>query len=535
MRPRIHCAAFLLGAITACSDDPTAALGPQQLRQSAAAVTDPLSNINRLPASLEQKVRLVQADLEARGYEVARGYWTLWGVEDCKYPIQALGYCYGNNPTAPYVLAMLPQWKDEFTDQRMHHAVNEPRRNTSPTYRLDSQEALVVLAELPPPGKYFGIGTNVFTREATLNTGDPIYQLTSSLDPVLQGILFGASPDPSRRMMIASIGNSANNVVIARQTGQPWQAGQQRFFVITPDADVAEAMTSALLRAGVSSSNDVFTERVSPALVRVGLGREADDMITYIRYARPNDNEAGEQWRDQLPLTILRVRDTSGSRSPNPFAIPAYDQKTWNFDETTLAGGLQALVGAVRARWNQPSAPTMQFFSTFKFLDLVGQHCLGYPNPSRGPMDCLGDTQDADYQISQSLQIDDGQVIAAVGTLATETGNATYVSVSVNWFPQLVGVADISDVALTGTASAFAGALQSESDARRFYVHYVARDCTGLPHCLAIPRKLVPVGETIKLIQRNYVNPGSARGPDPAKMLNPVTIVLDGRSRPTTP
>ena len=81
--------------------------------------------------------------------------------------------------------------------------------------------------------------------------------------------------------------------------------------MITPDAGVAQAMTSALLRAGVSSSNDVFTEPVAPALVRVGLDRSADDLITYIRYARPNDNAAGEQWRDELPLTILRVRDAS--------------------------------------------------------------------------------------------------------------------------------------------------------------------------------------------------------------------------------
>lgn len=533
MRRRILCAAFLLGAISACSGDPTAPPDLRQFPHSAATATDPLSNANRLPVSLEQKVRLLQADLEASGYEVARGYWTLWGVGDCKYPIQLIGYCYGNNPTAPYVLAMVPRWKDEFADQRMHHVLTQARRNMSPNYRLDRQEALVVLAELPPPGLYFGIQTNVFTREVALNTSDPIYQLTSSLDPVLQGILFGASPDPSRRMMVASIGNSTNNVVIASRTGQSWQAGQQRFFVISPDAAMAEAMTSALVRAGVSSSNDVFTEPVAPGLVRVGLGREADDLITYIRYARPNDDAAGERWRDQLPLTILRVRDASGTRSPNPFAIPSYDQRTWNLDETVLAGDLQALVNAVRAQWKQPGAATLPFFSAFRFLDLVGQHCLGYPNSNRGPMDCLGDTQDTDYQISQSLKIDDGQVIAAVGTLATETGNATYVSVSVNWFPLLVGVDDLSDTDLNGTAAAFAGAIQR--DDRLFYVHYLARDCTGLPHCLEIPRKLVPLGETIKLIQRNYVNPGSARGPDPTKLLNPVAIVLDGRSRPTIP
>ena len=45
-------------------------------------------------------------------------------------------------------------WRDrsavEFADQRMQHALTQARRNMSPTYRLDGQEALVVLAELDP-------------------------------------------------------------------------------------------------------------------------------------------------------------------------------------------------------------------------------------------------------------------------------------------------------------------------------------------------------------------------------------------------
>ena len=527
----ILCGLLLLSGAAACADDPTAAPPAQKAPGTAVAATDPLSNANRLPPSLEQKVGRLRADLESRGYAVARGYWTLWGVEDCKYPIQVLGYCYGNNPTAPYVVAMVPQWKDEFVDQRFHHVLTEPQRNMIANYRLDAQEALVVLAELPPPARYFGIGTNVYSRVGVLNTADPIFPVVAA-DPLLQGILFGASPDPARRMLIASIGNSTNNVVMERKSGSASVWGEQRFFVITPDADVADAMTDALVRAGVPSANDIFVEPVSPMLVNVGLGRNADDLLTYIRYALPTDKAAAERWRQQLPLTILRVRDTTHSRPTNAFPIPAYEQRSYNFDETALAGDLQSLINAVRTRWDQAAAQLVGFFSAYKFLDLIGQHCLGYPVSTRGPMDCLGDTQDADYQIGQSVRIDDGQVIAVVGTLATRTGNATYTSLSVNWFPQLVGVRNIDDADLDGSAAAFASALQH--DASLFYVFYIARDCTGLmPRCIEVSRKLVPVGEIIKVIQRNYVTPGSQRGPDPNKMLNPVAIVLDGRNRPT--
>lgn len=153
----------------------------------------------------------------------------------------------------------------------------------------------------------------------------------------------------------------------------------------------------------------------------------------------------------------------------------------------------------MRAHWGQPLATAGPFVSAFRFLDLVGQHCLARP------MNCIGDTQDADYQIGPSLRIDDGEVIAVVGTLGTATGNATYVSLSVNRFEVLMGVANLNDAELAGTAAPFAGALQN--DARLFYVHYAARDCTGLDPWLELPTTLVPAGEVIKFLQRNYIFP----------------------------
>jgi hypothetical protein len=495
---------------------------------AAAAATDPPSNINRLPATLERTVGLLRTDLEVKGFAVARGYWTLWGVDDCKYPLETLGYCYGNNPTAPYVLAVLPLWKDEYVDPQFYHILNNPPPNMTSTYRLDPREALVIVAELPPPARYFGIQSNVFTRQAAFNPYDPIYTSGNVTDPLLLNILFGASTDPSRRMLVASIGNSTNNVVIKQQTRQaPWN--RPAYFVITSDAGMETKMKTALEAAGASESN-IFIEPVSPDLVKLGLDRKADDLITYIRYSMPVDQAAGEQWRQDLPLAILRVRDVSSRQYYNPLPIPKYTKRKANYNENALANDFTALQNAVRARWAQPQATSLLFFSAYNFLDLIGQHCLGYPDPERGPMDCLGDTQDADYQISASGQIDDGQVIAVMGTLSTATGNATYTSLSVNWFPELVGVENIDDPDLHGTAASFARALHHNSDL--FYVYYVARDCTGLANCREIPTNLVPTGDLIKLIQRNYVNPGSSNGPDPNKILNPVAIVFDGRNRP---
>ena len=152
-------------------------------------------------------------------------------------------------------------------------------------------------------------------------------------------------------------------------------------------------------------------------------------------------------------------------------------------------------------------------------------------------MDCLGDNQDDEPQISGgTYHLDDGQVIAVVGTLGTKTGNATYSSLSVNWFPELVGVLNCDDQVLEESAKKFQDALSDSELYTKFYVYYFARDCSGLyPYCQEVPRTLVPRGDTIKILQRNYINPGSKRGPDPYKVLNPSSIQFDGRKgmRPT--
>jgi hypothetical protein len=539
-------AALVLAAVVlnaACNLNPAVPLEPDDeallTDLAARGPVDPMSKVNRLPPELERRVGALRADLEAQGYEVARGYWTLWTAEDCKYPLRTVGFCYGNNPTAPYVIAVVPRWSDEFRDRHLQQVILQAQRNMSVTFRLDEQEALVVLAEMPPPARYFGSATNIFTRETTVNAEDPIYAYLEEL-PLLQNILFATSPNPSRMMLFSSVGNTTNNVVMERQSeSPPW--GQQRYFVISPDAGMAAAMTDALVRAGVPADH-VFTEPVSPDLVNVGLGPEADDFITYIRYALPEPGYevAGEQWRERLPLTILRVRTTSGE--PKPFPIPAYHEKTANFDEREhLKGDLEALIAAVRVRWDQPDASLGLSFSAHAFLDLVGQHCLGVGShlENRGPMNCLGDTPDTDYQINLPMVLLDkveGQeadpVIAAVGTLATATGNATYVSLGVNSFPELVAVANLSDEDLDGTATRAGFGEVLGENAEKFYVYYLARDCTGLDPCLEIPTTLVAVGDQIKLMQRNYINPGSLSGPDPAKLLNPVVIILDGSGRP---
>lgn len=476
--------------------------------------------LQQLPQTIEQKVQALQSQLEEKGYEVGRGYCKLFTIEDCKYSIAALGQCFGNNPAAPYILLSVPLWEDEFVDAHMKGVFGPMPRDTWGSHRFDEREALLVVGLLPPPARYFGMQTYLFTREGALNQEDPIFR--SVTDPTWRKIIFGAPPNPSRVFTFASLGKTNNNVSIERQSGAAF--GQERSFIITPDARMAREMTDVLLQTGVADRKDVFTEPVSPEIARIGLGREADDFLTLIRYAEPENKEAAEQWRHELPLAVLRVRDHSATTAtPEPWPKPAYEVKTAR-SELDLKGDLGALVQGIKHQWGQNDAQVGEFQSLQLSVDLIGQHCL------TRPMNCLGDNPDADYQISPSLTFDNGEVIAVVGTLGTATGNAAYVGLSVNRLAILQGIANISDVDLQGTASAFAPTIANTD---KFYIYYFSRDCRGLPpNSLPMTEEMVPRGDVIKIIQRNYIVPGTVTGPDPKQLLNPVAIFLNGNARP---
>jgi hypothetical protein len=331
-------------------------------------------------------------------------------------------------------------------------------------------------------------------------------------------MVFLTSPDPSRAIVFSSLGDSNNNVVIERKSGAAFD--QERSFVITSDAGLERDLTDALLRAGVSDRNEVFGEHISPQIARTGLVREADDFMTLIRYSEPNDKAAGDRWRQQLPLAVLRVRDTNIARLAEPFLAPTREDRVAR-SELELANDVEKLAQGIKESWGQPGAAEGKFQSLLLKIDLLGEHCL------QRTRDCLGDNSDADYQISPTENLDGGQVLAVVGTLGTMTGNATYVSLSVNWIPPLQGVLNVSDKQLQGTAAPF-----GIRTADKLYVHYFARNCSGLENCTEVTEQMVPRGGSLKIVQRNYVVPGSARGADPTRVVNPVLIVLDGASRP---
>jgi hypothetical protein len=490
--------------------------------------------------SIQQTAQRVMRDLAAQGYEVTQGYPMLWTEEDCdRYTFPILQFC-GNDPDSPYVIVTVKSWPDEFVDPATVNAFGRTRRGYSATYRLDPREAIIVLGELPPPGRYTGLQSWVFTTEwltqdEPWNTSAPVYQAVQTLAPELLDYLFGAVPEnPSRVLSFSSLSNNINNVVIQRQSGVAF--GQTRYFVITPDQAMDRAVRSALALAGVPGEH-VFTEPIPlqdevGEVGPLGLDAKANDFTTWIRYKSPDNEHAAHAWWANLPLTVVRVRERPSSDRPAEPFPPFVPEERSAVPEDVYADDLADLVRQVCLRWGQPcdpddldSDPLRQLIDLQLTLGEFGPLCRAIG------MDCLGDTQDSSYFIAPARALDPGWVYAVVGTLGTATGNATYVGLSVNDMSKLKGVLSVNDSELAGSAASYAGAV---NNTEKFFLHYLARDCGVIQdltdgQCSAITEDMVPpLGASpqglFSAVVRSYVRPGTARGPLSSEQLTPIII-----------
>lgn len=520
--------------------------------------SDPLSDVDQLPKAIEQAAQKIARDLAAQGYEVTRGYPMLWTEKDCdRYTYPILKFC-GNDPDSPYVILVVKSWEDEFVDPAMVNAFGRTRRGYSATYRLDPREAIIVFEELPPPGSYTGLQSWVLTKEWLTEDApwnETAQDLLEERAPDLVDYLFGTVPPggekPSRVLSFSALSDTINNVVIERQSGASF--GETRYFIITPDQGMDRAVRSSLDLAGVPVEH-VFTEpipledEVGP-IGPLGLDAKANDFTTWIRYKHPDNEHAAHAWWANLPLTVLRVRERpSSDRLAEPFPPFVPDPEQTANPETVYADDLENLARQICQRWGQPCDPDnpdnpdqlrrlipLQLDPNPDDPSLGGLGLFG-PRCRAIGMDCLGDTRDASYFVAAPGSALDnpgtsGWVYAVVGALATATGNATYVGLSVNDLSKLKGVLSINHVQLTGSAASYADTV---NNADKLFVHYLARDCGAIAgltdgQCSTITEDMVPpLGEgaqgLFNAAVRNYVRPGTARGPLPSEQLRPLII-----------
>ena len=528
--PRVRRAALAVGLGAAV----VLSLGVQATAAAptGAAVTKPTGDA-------APDVAAVRTALEKRGFEVMEGDFHMWGREDCPASFELMETCYFNNPTSPYNWVIVPPWPEEFTDPATEAAVGLSTLVPGPSgeasgaiYRFDPNEAILVFGELPPQASFFSLQSYQFSRVGDYSTDNDTYRYLSSLGA--GGIFFHEIPGNTDRIASwDSITNSTNNVVIERQSGSVWE--QTRYFVVSPDRYMDKQVRQVLHRLSVDDT-DVFSEAI-PSNLTLGLGEEADEFMSFFRYARPTDGfapgTASWQWMQDPPMKVLRIRDQRPNRPPQTYPAWGVDSPEVRtaVPEAYLEAPLNDLANAVSSEWGQPcpdgdclaSGQGQQFIDTQSPpFNLLGPKCalIG--------MDCLGDTQDASYQFRPGQRYDAGQVYAVVGALGTATGNATYVSLGVNNTRLRLGALNVDGNHLAGSAVGY-----GVEHADELFVHFFTRDCDGLDDlthgfCTEVGDGplVIPPGDPASFVERDYVAVGTQRGPDSSLLLPSIAITL---------
>jgi hypothetical protein len=107
----------------------------------------------------ERRVERLDSEFRHRACDVARGSTTLFTIADCQYAVTVLGNC------------------------------------------MDKREAVLVVGMLPPPARYSGFQTYVFSRADKLDTSDPMY-LATQFDQGMHDLLFSVVPANKSRVLV---------------------------------------------------------------------------------------------------------------------------------------------------------------------------------------------------------------------------------------------------------------------------------------------------------------------------------------------
>jgi hypothetical protein len=506
----------------------------------AAPVTgDSAAPANNSAATVDITARRLVHDLKREGYEAGRGYFKLYTKDDCPYSYEVLHSCLGNNPAAPYVLPIVPAWPDEWVDPGTAGLVGPTREGYNAAYRFDQHEAMVILGVLPPPARYFGLQTYLLSRPGRWDERSAQYQFVKTYVPALLNTFFTKLPKNDKRLeLFADLSDPINNVVIENVSGDVWD--QVRYFVITPDKAMDRKVRQALGKMGVNDS-DIFTEQI-PSDMNIGLKAKSDDFMTVLRYAMPDDGGGdgtpSQAWRESLPLAVLRIRDTRPGHKAQPYPPVEFEARYGTTPpEIALKPDLVTLAKAVCSRWGQACDDDTTFDQRVPPL-LNMRTALSWTGPEcvKVGMNCLAPNEDAAYFMSARMPLPDNRVYAVVGALGTQTGNATYVGLGLNSSLTQLGFDNIDDEALVGSADGY-GVPNHGS----FFLQYFARDCSGAKlAALTAGSACYSIGDLLPactdpadlscamlvLSVRDYLFPGSQRGPDPAQTLSPRFIPL---------
>lgn len=356
-------------------------------------------------------------------------------------------------------------------------------------FRLDTDEAVVLIGMTPPAEKYFSY--QIYLVERHYQEGNRF--------------LFNSAGDTVNLRTIHTIGRDPFNRPVV--------------LIFTPDKGTDSRVRSALLAAGYPESI-INTIVVPSEVLKLGLDETTDTLLIASRNAVFTQPNVGNSYIENPPFTLLRV--TPQNRTPDPFPVPPLRIRGTGQTELEMTSALGKLHDAIIAQ-----------NAGLKATDYVTQYIAyeGYDYTQRG-VTSLGDTRDAlylgsgylpDFGLNNPLTLKDGEFLIAYGLKHDATGKATYTNINIY----------ASETAKLALASMYSNDLENSADqylpgdpnANVMYAFKISRSCADNdPFCMPVKQPdcasfTLEPDTLMGVIFRIYLEPRTNIGPAPPEIL----------------
>ncbi len=436
-------------------------------------------------------VTAFKQDLEKDGFTVQQGEVGVFDLIKL-YNLGVLPSAYANNPTTRYLAYFVPPAPGHKVNELGHKIAKLLGKSGNATayYPLSPDEAVIFVGRTPPECRFFNFDADLMFR----TYGNETQWIFSNIG------------DPLNLDVIKTAGTPNGS------TGSPFN--QTTMIVTTADKGIDQRIRAAAQSSGYSDGI-INTVVLPSSMLHMGLQNSSDTFSMYIRPALFEDKQAGNDYLNNTPATILRVTPNESTKL-DPYNVPERRVRGTGKTEFDHMDDLAELREAILKKYSN-SNPT-ELPTSLWILD-------GIDGLQKG-INSLGPNNDAIYLWTANQTVnsptppfpnislyypfvrhpainlgnDTNEFIIVYGVNHVATGKATYSNFALYGADGWNGVGSVNDPDLNGTAEEY---LPDNPNAKDLYVYKIARHANGDTHCFEVPTG--PGGYGIGLNQSLFI------------------------------
>jgi hypothetical protein len=445
--------------------------------------------------------------LERDGFVVGQGAAAIFPLIEA-YEAGLLRACFGNDPTKPYLVCLVPPAPGEQVPS-YKFKIGEflGLKGVTILFRMRPDEAVIFVGRTPPECKYFSYC----------------------------GYLMEKTYGNERRVVFADLADTLNNLTINTKgtpnglDGNPFD--QNTVIVSTADRSIDKRVRAAAVSAGYSSS--ITNTYVIPyPMLKMGLEDDSDTFNFFIRPSVFKDQHAGDAYIKNPPAVILRITPKEPA-SLDPYGVRELRVRGTGKTEHNLIPALNELRNAVLARYSDLEATELEISDWLPEGYEAIQRGINVVAPNRDALYLWTGGQLQFYPHYPSLLTAEAERAPKSFTLADDP-NEFVIVYGVNH--EASGKAAFSNFTLYGadiwngvggvTSDQYPTAeeyLPGNRDAKYLYVYKIARRCNE-KNCYSVPgpglkAHGIELDQPTAIVFRVYLEKATKVGPAKSEIL----------------